>query len=230
MILVTADQMKEIDHYAIKMLEIPSLCLMEQAGMAVLSEIDLEHRTSFAVVCGTGNNGADGLCIARNLLGMDKKVSVVIAGDQARATEEFKTQYRSVRNLGAEVYTVKTLGDLDVVRGVFESCNTIIDAIFGVGLVGQVRGEAEWIIEMMNRSRRYIISVDVPSGLDATTGEILGICVEPDLIVCLGLLKSGLRRRTFLNASLVVKPIGIPEKAVRAVLGEDYQKGLPYFE
>ena len=99
MVIVTADEMQKIDHYAIKVLEIPSIVLMENAALKVIENINTDMRDSFAVICGTGNNGGDGLAVSRGLISLGKNVYTYIIGKEGEGTQEFKTNLKALRNL-----------------------------------------------------------------------------------------------------------------------------------
>lgn len=217
---VTADEMKRIDHYAIEVLEIPGILLMENAALKVISNIDLNVRRTFAVVCGTGNNGGDGLAIARGLLALDKYVDVYIVGDMNRATKDFMTNYRILQKMRATIIHVDTLGSLETMERNLNKVNMIVDAIFGTGLTRAVVGVQEYAIDMINRSRIYTLSVDMPSGFDATTGEIHSVAIDPSMVVVFQLMKKGLLNNRYIDARIVVEPIGIPSMAIEAVLGK----------
>ncbi len=221
---VTAEEMKNIDRYAIEQLGIPSLLLMENAALRTIDAIDLEKRHSFAVFCGTGNNGGDGLAIARGLHALGKEVRVFLVGDPKRASEEFSVNRATLEHLNLEVSQVETLGDLDTMMTQLGKVNTIIDCLFGTGLNREVKGVAAVVIEQINQSRIFTISVDLPSGLDADRGNIWGTFVEPGLVVCLEMLKKGLVSNPYIHCPIRLVPIGIPEEAKRAILGTSYEK------
>ncbi len=218
--VVTGEQMRAIDQYAIKSMEIPSIVLMENAALQVINKIDLNLRHSFAIFCGTGNNGGDGLAIARGLINHGKDVSVFIVGDRKSITNEFHINYRILEHMRAELKWIETLEDLDHMMQKMQEVNTLIDCIFGIGLSREVKGTAAVVIEQINASRIYTISVDIPSGIHATTGQILGTYVEANEVVCLQYLKSGLSDNKYLHCPINVVKIGIPEQARKYVMGE----------
>lgn len=218
---VNAQQMRMIDQYAIKTLGIPSMILMENAALRTIDCIDLARRQTFGIFCGTGNNGGDGLAIARGLLALGKNVSVFIIGDREKSTPDFAMNYAILEKMNAKIFWMKTLGDIEDLPRKLESVNTLIDCIFGTGLDREIKGMAQAVIDAMNASRTYTISVDMPSGINATTGEIHGTFVEADEVVCLQLPKIGLDKTPYLHAEIHVVPIGIPQQAVQYVLGKE---------
>lgn len=223
MLVVTADEMKRIDSYTINVLEIPSIVLMENAALKVIKNIDIERRDSFAVICGTGNNGGDGLACARGLLSLGKKVFTYIIGSEDEGTREFKTNLRSLRKLTDNVKYMNTIGDIQSLPDELENVNMIIDAIFGIGLDSEIKGMAQYVIDTINKSRIYTLSIDIPSGIHPNTGAIMGTCVDPSLTVCLSSMKKGLVKNSLISTDIVVEHIGIPPISYRKVLGDDYE-------
>ena len=218
MILVDRDQMQAIDRYAINTLKIPSICLVERASLAVLKHINLNKFGYFAVVAGVGNNGADGLALARNLLARYKDVEIYIVGDVTKASEEFKINLASCETLCEEIFYVESIDDLENMEKRLANVNLIVDALFGTGLNRAVSGVYATVISILNNVMKYKVSIDLPSGLDATTGMDLGEVVDADLIVTLQLMKTGLYEREAYNKKCVIEDIGIPRKAIDSVL------------
>ena len=222
MIVVDKDQMQKIDQYAINELKIPSICLVERAALSVIKNIDLNVRKTFALVVGIGNNGADGLALARNLLARDFYVEVYIIGNIEKAKEDFILNYQAVKNLTDKISLVETILDLEVMEKNISKVSTIIEGIFGTGLDRTITGTYAYVIAMLNRSMKYIISIDIPSGMDSTTGEAWGEVVDSDLIVSMQLMKKGVYERSIYKNKCVVEDIGIPQKAIDHVLNETY--------
>lgn len=222
MIVVDKDQMQKIDQYAINELKIPSICLVERAALSVIKNIDLSVRKTFAIVVGIGNNGADGLALARNLLARDYYVEVYIIGNIEKAKEDFILNYQAVKNLTDKISLVETILDLEEMEKNISKVSTIIEGIFGTGLDRTITGTYAYVIAMLNRSMKYIISIDIPSGVDSTTGEAWGEVVDSDLIVSMQLMKKGVYDRSIYKNKCVVEDIGIPQKAIDHVLNETY--------
>ncbi len=220
MLVVDKDQMIAIDKYAIEELKIPSICLVERASLAVIKNINLSQRRSFAIIVGIGNNGADGLAVARNLLALDLAVDIYIVGDIEKASEEFKLNYDAVSMLTDQIYEVDTIADLEDMDARIKNVSTIIEGIFGTGLDRTISGVYAYVIAMINRSMKYIISIDIPSGLDSTTGDSWGEEVDADLIVSMQLMKKGVYDRSRFRDKCVVEDIGIPQKAIEYVINK----------
>jgi ADP-dependent NAD(P)H-hydrate dehydratase / NAD(P)H-hydrate epimerase len=153
-----------------------------------------------AVVCGTGHNGGDGLAAARHLSRWGRLHSVACL-DAGRLQGPAAARARALHLLGIEIRSELRL----------EGADLVLDAIFGTGLARAVAGRAAGWIEAINSSGIPVLSVDVPSGLDADTGEVLGIAVSATRTVTLGLAKPGLR------GDFVVADIGVPREAYAAV-------------
>ncbi|WP_311487116.1 NAD(P)H-hydrate epimerase [uncultured Anaerococcus sp.] len=218
MILVDRVQMQAIDRYAIEVLKVPALSLVERASMAVLKHINLNKFGYFGVVVGVGNNGADGLALARNLLARYKDVEIFIIGDVEKASPEFKLNLESCEMLCEEIYYVESIEDLENMEKRLSNVNLIVDAIFGTGLNRPVTGIYATVISIINNVMKYKISIDIPSGLDASTGQDLGEVVDADLIVTMQLMKTGLYEREAYKRKCVIEDIGIPQKAIDSVL------------
>lgn len=218
MLVVDKDQMIEIDKYAIDELKIPALALVERAALAVIKNINLEVRKTFAIVVGIGNNGADGLAIARNLLARRYYVDIYIVGNTEKASTEFLQNYEAVKNLTESIYPLQTIADLEFMEQNLSNVSTIIEGIFGTGLDRTISGTYAYVISLINRSLKYIISIDVPSGLDSSSGDSWGEIVDCDLIVSMQLMKKGVFERSIYKNKCIVEDIGIPQKAIDYVI------------
>ena len=185
--IVSVKEMQELDRIAIEDKGIPSITLMENAGR-VVSEIALTELKSIknkktAVFCGSGNNGGDGFVAARHLFNKGIDVSVYLIGPRTNLKNDPKINAEALDNIGVKIHEISAPVSID--HGL------IIDAIFGIGLKGEVREPAKSIINDLNKKSLMIISVDVPSGLDADTGEILGASVKAGITVTMQFLKRG---------------------------------------
>ena len=218
MIVVDREQMKAIDNFAINNLKIPSICLVERASMAVLKNINLNKFGSFAVIAGVGNNGADGLAVARNLLAREKDVEIYIIGDINKANPEFSLNLEACENLTEEIFYLESIEDLENMEKRISNVNLIIDAIFGTGLNRPITGIYATVISVINNVMKYKLSIDIPSGLDASTGREFGEVVDCDLIVSMQLMKEGVYEREIYKKKCVVEDIGIPQKAIDSVI------------
>lgn len=218
MISVTGNQMKAIDNYCIEKLGIPGIVLMENAALKVIKNIDLNRFNSFTIVCGVGNNGGDGLAVARHLYVLGKKVKVFIIGNLNKGSEDFNTNYNILNNLGLELIHVDSQETLETLNSSLKSSDMTIDAIFGTGLSRNIEGLYKDVISSINAHSNYILSVDIPSGMHSDTGEILGIAVKADVTVTMQLMKKGLVGNSNEAGKVIVEPIGMPKIAIDSVL------------
>ena len=157
---------------------------------------------------------ADGVAAARMLEHDGIKTTIKLVGNIEHASEEMKKQLEIAKNLGISFVTDMKKNEYDI----------IVDAIFGIGLSREITGEYREIIEKINGSNSYIISVDISSGVDATGGKILGTAVKADMTVTFGNLKRGmlLFPGAVYSGEIKVKDIGFPDKAVESVSPKAY--------
>ncbi len=214
MLLVDRETMQKIDKFAIEELKIPSLCLVERAALSVMENINLDVRHSFAIIVSCGNNGADGLALARNLLAYGKNCHIYIIGNKDKASEDFIKNFNACKNLTENIYPVETIEDMKFLRENLDRVNTIIDGIFGTGLNRSVSGIYANIIDLINEKNIYTISIDLPSGFDANGENNYGSYVDSDLIVCMQIFKKGLYEDTYFRDKTVVCDIGLPKIAI----------------
>lgn len=211
--IASRDEMQNIDAYSIKEIGIPGIVLMEKAAMAMEEEIvkRFPDPVTVAVVTERGNNGGDGLALGRLLLARGYEVAFYEIGGVPQASESYVIQKNILDNL--RVAFCEQLP---------ETADIWIDAVFGVGLKREVKGVQKQILEQMNQKNGYKIAVDVPSGVDGSTGQILGCGFHADLTITFGLNKIGmvLYPGASLAGEIVVKDIGFPKAAVSHVSPE----------
>ncbi|HEU4613905.1 MAG TPA: NAD(P)H-hydrate dehydratase [Kofleriaceae bacterium] len=241
--VVSAAEMRALDRATIEDIGIPAFTLMETAGRAVahvamemLAEGGDAGLAHVAVVCGPGNNGGDGFVAARVLrdLGVEAAVYLAVSRSSIRGdAAAHLAVYERAGGLVRMLDTPQTLGELgDAVAG----AALAIDALFGVGLSRPLEGHFADLVSLFNHAPRRL-AVDIPSGLDADTGRVLGVTVEADVTVTMGALKIALAGAPgFAHCGAVdVADIGIPSgvlatQAVRAGLVEeaDVARWLPH--
>lgn len=182
--IVTCTQMKNLDACTIKEKGIPSCVLMERAALQSVSEIEkiLEQEEHVLVVCGSGNNGGDGLAIARMLHLKGIHTDIFLAGKESSMTEETALQWEIARN-----YRVSRVNNPQ-----WREYTTIVDAIFGVGLSRPVEGRYKELIHCMNDARAKKIAIDIPSGINGDTGMEMGIAFRADTTITFAFRKRGL--------------------------------------
>lgn len=181
--LVNALQMKKYDSGTIQQLGIPALVLMERAALCVTEEMEREGylEGQVLVVCGAGNNGGDGFAVARLLVQRSVDVTVVFVGKEEALSEEARIQKKICENCGIKISTNLHMREY----------TTIVDAIFGIGLSRNIEGPYLELIEWINRQSSHVVAVDIPSGVSADTGQVLGTAVRADLTVTFAYRKVG---------------------------------------
>ncbi|MEA3406011.1 MAG: NAD(P)H-hydrate dehydratase [Pseudomonadota bacterium] len=170
----TAQQSQAIDHYAIHQANIPSLLLMKRAGLFSYETL-LTHypkTKKLLIVCGTGNNGGDGFVVAQLALMAGIEVDIVLTGKTETLKNEALLAFQEVKQLGVKTSPFPTdcLNEYDV----------IIDALFGTGLDREITGDIAHWIEQINAVKTPVLALDIPSGLDANTGQILGTAIKAE--------------------------------------------------
>lgn len=209
---VTGTAAKAADRYAIDVLGIPSLKLMENASAHVAEYVAREYPSARVLIaCGVGNNGADGLCVARMLKEGGFDPVAVCCGDLWKATWEFLFQLSACRRAGVRILRAEDL------PGSLPEADVIVDAVFGIGLKREVSGSFRDLLALVRGCRCPVVSVDVPSGINADTGEEMGLSVRADVTFTFGRNKTGLLAGAGKEAAgrVVVCDIGIPEEAYR---------------
>ncbi|MGN0377246.1 MAG: NAD(P)H-hydrate dehydratase [Suilimivivens sp.] len=210
--IVTAEEMKFYDGETISKIGIPSLVLMERAAYETAEVISryVKKGTKVIVFAGTGNNGGDGIAVGRILAGRGAEVAFYMPGDESRASAETGRQLSIIRNLGFSILRNLPKAEYDIV----------IDSLFGIGLTRDIAGEYAKAVEDINVLRKkgaLVVSVDIPSGISADSGKILGCCVEADITVTFEYGKAGHyfypgREKT---GKLFIRSIGISDQALK---------------
>lgn len=231
-IVLDAEQAKEVDRVAIRELGMPSLVLMERASLGVAKAV--ARKTSpedrILAVCGSGNNGGDGVAAARMLSQWGYSVTILLLGKEEKFTEEMAAQVRVARNLGMQIVK-EGQAEIDLT-----GYSGILDGIFGIGLAREVKGNYRKWIEKINDSGIDVYAIDIPSGIHATTGKVLGAGICAKATVTFGSMKLGMALypgRTHAG-EVIVEDIGFPKEAYRDISakyfyydGEDLKKYFP---
>ena len=210
--MITGTQAKAADRFAIDVMGIPSLTLMENASREVASYIE-ENFTDekILILCGTGNNGADGICVA-NILNENKKIStppaVVITGNLEHASWEFLHQLSEYKKAGSMPVFARKFD--------FQGYDVLVDAVFGIGLKSALREDkAQLLIDADSAGFKHIIAIDMPSGINSDSGELAGAGIHATVTITFGKMKTGLANGDGPEyaGEVLVRDIGIPEEA-----------------
>lgn len=211
--VVTADAMQKIDREAEDRYGIPPIILMENAAISSAFCIMRMLKTGQNKViffCGQGNNGGDGFACARHLFNRGLKVKVYFAGKIKKLSDETRINYKILCKMGQSILRPR----LSLLREELRKSDLIVDALLGIGLKYKVRQPLYSLIELINNSKRPVLSLDVPSGLDATSGEVCGIAVKATRTITFGLLKKGFlnpKAREYIG-KLIIGDIGLPRQ------------------
>ncbi len=195
--IMTRQQVRDFDAYAINTLHIPGVVLMENAGTGC-TQIILDHlknpqASKVSIFCGTGNNGGDGYVIARHLANQNIDVQTIICGDTEKIKGDALINLEIIRrmNLTIEQLEMSAPDIPDRINTLTAGSDMIVDAIFGTGLQGQLRPQHANLITCINARNLPIIAVDIPSGLDCDAGIPLPISIEAKATVTFVALKKG---------------------------------------
>lgn len=191
--VASSDEIRRIDREAVQVYGLTNEILMEHAGAAVARLVDYlfgAEDLNVAVVAGPGHNGGDGLVAARLLHGMGAVVEVFMVGEESRLAELTRLNLERASKAGVPVFWVseENLEDLALW---LSTADVVVDALFGVGLKRPLEGLYRRVVELINESGAFVLSVDIPSGIDADTGQVLGAAVAADCTVAFGLPKLG---------------------------------------
>ncbi len=214
--LVTASEMREMDRLAINDIGIPGVVLMENAAKGA-TEVFMSHYnpsldSEILVICGKGNNGGDGYVMARYLHNRGMKVSVIITGRKSAISGDAAVNLSVIEKLGIEISEIHDETVFENFTQRLSGCSYIIDGIFGTGLNSPVTGIYKRIIDAINSSKKTVIAIDIPSGVNSDTGGIMGAAVRADLTVTFGFAKPGhyIHPGALLTGRVVTVDIGIP--------------------
>lgn len=212
--VVTSWEMREIDRKTIEEYGVSGAVLMERAGRAVAEKIkEVYGRKRIIVISGSGNNGGDGLAVARNLRneGWDVRVFLHLAPEGLKG--DTLLQYEAAMRFGV---SLQSTNELINYSSIFRSHSLIVDAIFGTGLNKPVTGVLLEVIRLINESGLPVVSIDIPSGVSADNGQVMGDAVKADHTITFGLPKRGhiLHPGAGLTGKLFIEDIGFPQELI----------------
>ncbi len=231
--VVTADQMKRLDRRTIHERGIPGIVLMENAGRgateAILRRFPNLPLKRVAIIAGRGNNGGDAFVIARQLINRKTRVNIFLLAGKKTIGGDAKTNLDILTKGGIEVMELATLGEFEAIRDDLISHDLFIEGILGTGIDSEVKGYYGEVISTLNATGKPIVAIDIPSGLDATCGKPLGICIKAAFTPTFGLPKVGqlIHPGVGFVGELEVIDIGIPMDLIE---GEDIRSHLIQYE
>ncbi|MFH1825376.1 MAG: NAD(P)H-hydrate dehydratase [Candidatus Firestonebacteria bacterium] len=220
--VVNGEDMRKIDTKAIVKFKIPSIDLMENAGKGVVDFLKQEFpdfkKKKICILCGKGNNGGDGLVIARWLTHMKVKVRVFLFAKKEELKKDVKINLNKLLKEKVTVNEVANFKDLAEIESEIKMDDIIIDALLGTGFTGAVTGLLAKLIDYVNTLETIVVSVDLPSGLNANNGQVISSCIKADYTVTLGIMKVGtlIYPGASYTGKLIVKDIGIPKDLIES--------------
>ncbi len=181
--VLDAAGMKEADRRTIEEIGIPSLVLMERAALAVADRVKAYagRESRIGVLCGAGNNGGDGVAVARLLKEDEYDVTILLKGAEISGTQEFLQQMKIAKACGVPCCESFETRDFDI----------IVDALFGIGLSRPIEGVYATLLEQINKESHIVIAVDIASGISASDGAVCGVALRADETVTFGAVKWG---------------------------------------
>ncbi|MBR0086083.1 MAG: NAD(P)H-hydrate dehydratase, partial [Lachnospiraceae bacterium] len=223
--LLDARQSKEVDDYAIGIIGMHSPVLMEKAALSCVSALDMQDGEKLVSICGSGNNGGDGIAIARILFNEGFETAVILTSDPEKMSEGCREQFYIAEKLGMQIYMYDDLTEEGGAEGFLSFLNeydVIVDAVFGTGLSRDVNDRYRAMFECINEADAYILSVDVPSGINASDGRLMGSAVTADMTVTMGYDKIGLCMYPgrFYAGEKIIADIGFPYDSLSEVSGK----------
>ena len=216
-VVMTRDQVRAVDAWAIDTLGIPGVVLMENAGCRCAGLIEEKLKDLSApkvcIFCGTGNNGGDGYVIARQLSNSGFEATVVVCGDRGKIKGDAKINLDILERMGQPIELLNP-AQCDTAAGVADfvaGADMLVDSLFGTGLSGQIRDDYRLLIESLNACEYPILAVDIPSGLDCDTGRPLGAAIQASWTVTFVAVKKGFTsaEATRYTGEIFVASIGI---------------------
>lgn len=182
-----------LDKQCTEIYGIPSIILMENAGRGIVDVfLRLKPEGEVVICCGGGNNGGDGLVVARHLDNHHIPVHVLLCVEPLTLKGDAQLNYEIVQKSGIPL-TVICSDNLQSLEPFLSEASWIIDALFGTDLQGEVKSAFNQMIQLMNESKKSILSIDIPSGLDCDTGEVLGIAIQATHTTTMVAMKKGFR-------------------------------------
>jgi ADP-dependent NAD(P)H-hydrate dehydratase / NAD(P)H-hydrate epimerase len=225
--LVTPEQMQKLDRQTIQDAKIPGTTLMERAGTGVITHL-LQHfgpvkGKKVVVFCGKGNNGGDGLVVARLLQDKGAHLKVILMAPHKELSKDAQTMYRRLIKKIKPSH-ILILPSQETLESLTHDVHILIDGLLGTGLSSSVRDPYSIAISAMNTSHAYTVAIDIPSGLDSNTGAILGSAIQADLTVTLGYPKIGLYVGDAIDqvGHIEVVDIGIPNEYVQELKPQNH--------
>jgi NAD(P)H-hydrate epimerase len=221
---ITPEQMYKIEENGHNLLGMRRVYMMENAGHGIADIITAKFKKNLAgmkivAVCGTGNNGGDCFVAVRHLASyFDSSYTVILLGHPySLRSEESRINWDIIKKMNS-VDVIDTEEVNGVIKERISSADIILDGIFGTGIKGEIRDPHASAIDIINESKAYKVAVDIPSGLNPTTGEANERCVRANITVTFHRIKTGLLNNKKYTGTIHIEHIGIPKEAELGVV------------
>jgi len=211
--IISREEAKLIDERVAKELGLSTLILMENAGRSVAEEIIKLKKKRVAIFCGKGNNAGDGFVCARHLLSKGLNPDVFLLTEISEIKNEARINLDILLKLKPKIFKIDAENFI-FYKNKIKNYDLVVDAIFGIGLKGEILGLFKEVIAAINSSAKYVVSIDIPSGLDADKGRILGACIKADKTITFLAIKKGMliNEGPKYSGKIIVKDLGFPFK------------------
>ena len=211
--IISREEAKLIDERVAKELGLSTLILMENAGRSVAEEIIKLKKKRVAIFCGKGNNAGDGFVCARHLLSKGLNPDVFLLTEISEIKNEARINLDTLLKLKPKIFKINAENFI-FYKNKIKNYDLVVDAIFGIGLKGEILGLFKEVIEAINSLAKYVVSIDIPSGLDADRGKILGACIKADKTITFLAIKKGMliNEGPKYSGKIIVKDLGFPFK------------------
>lgn len=222
---LSRQELRSLDEAAAELFGIPTLLLMENAGRNAAEWLAVQLRPGglVLILCGSGNNGGDGGVVARHLDAWDVPVEVAWIADRERLSPDAAAQAVILEKSGVHQHFATTAEEVDALAPLFERADWIVDALLGTGLSRPVAGLVGDVIARINATGKDVLALDLPSGLDADTGEPLGLAVRATATLTFAAPKLGFLRpgSSAYTGEVRVADIGAPRAVLTPFLSEE---------
>ena len=222
--LLKSEDVKRIDKYAVEKLNMPEIMLMENAGIGLVKNVR-DNKKNILIVCGKGNNGGDGLVLARQLLSRGNEPEVFIFGKEEQLKGSVKVNYDILKKMNCIISFLKKDNNIENFNVAMDKSDLVVDAVFGIGLSREIEGMYKDVINIINDSEKEILAVDTPSGFNCSTGEIFKTCIKAKKTVTFIGEKFGFENKeaSKYTGEIVVEQISIPIKIVEKILENKHE-------
>ena len=222
---ISSDQMYSIEDNAHNLIGMRRVYMMENAGHGVADFLISKFKSKLkgkqiVIVCGTGNNGGDGFVASRHLsFYYGARVGLVLLGfTNDIRTEEAKINWQIIQKMDSiEITSCDKINDK--IKRAIENADIIIDGIFGTGIRGEIREPHASAIKLINESKTYVVSIDIPSGVDPNTGKAHDTSIRADATVTFHRMKIGLLNNKKYTGLIHIEKIGIPHESEIGLVG-----------